>query len=358
VTEPLVFIAHSQADEAETEQLLAHLNVLRQAGLIDLWSEARIGYGSDREAAIRAAIGQAKVAILLLSANFLSDKELIETVVPPLRDRHARNELILIPVLAHSCAWTAHDWLAKLEIFPKDRRPIWSGNAGRVNEQLTELTNYLAEALSLPPEQVVLPEQRPATLDQTNDSVPRRRRVDAAAPTRVVVSKPFDLLVQVRFIDSPSLGLEDWPTRRRPESAEQVSEMVELTHPRDATGRLQDARLEIRVVAPQFMLHGTDRCLLAVPPNEYSKRLLFSLTPQEACEKDERVFSSLSGCTAQYSILGVGAGERRNNCYFCRFSSNSRSKLAGCLGLCATHCHTDCNSRDIDPSHLYTDPCS
>ncbi|MCB0164441.1 MAG: TIR domain-containing protein, partial [Anaerolineae bacterium] len=89
MTQPLVFISYSQQDEAEKEQLLAHLNVLRQSGGIDVWSEDRISYGSDREAAISAAMAEAKVAILLLSANFFSADDLIEQVVPQLRARQA-----------------------------------------------------------------------------------------------------------------------------------------------------------------------------------------------------------------------------------------------------------------------------
>ena len=56
MTQPLVFISYSQQDEAEKEQLLAHLNVLRQSGGIDVWSEDRISYGSDREAAISEVV--------------------------------------------------------------------------------------------------------------------------------------------------------------------------------------------------------------------------------------------------------------------------------------------------------------
>lgn len=155
--QPLVFIAHSQADEAEKQQLLAHLNVLRQAGRLDLWSEARIPPGANREAALNAAVDQAKVAILLLSANFFSDEKLIETVVRPLLDRHAKNELTLIPLLARACAWQADGRLAGLEIFPKDRRPIWGSGEDLVDSSLSELARVIADVLKLPVTNVVSP---------------------------------------------------------------------------------------------------------------------------------------------------------------------------------------------------------
>ena len=59
------------------------------------------------------------------------------------------------------------------------------------------------------------------------------RRVDAAMPSQTEVGRQTDVIVQVRFADSPLLGLEDWPSRRRPAHLEQSSESVQLTYPRD-----------------------------------------------------------------------------------------------------------------------------
>lgn len=44
----------------------------------------------------------------------------------------------------------------------------------------------------------------------------KERRIDAAAPGYVEVGKRVDILVQVRFPDSPLLGTEDFPTEQKP----------------------------------------------------------------------------------------------------------------------------------------------
>jgi hypothetical protein len=109
------------------------------------------------------------------------------------------------------------------------------------------------------------------------------RRVDAATPSQPIVGKQTDLIVQVRFPDSPLLGLEDWPTRRRPAQIEQASEPFHLVHPVDpATGERRPARLLIKVVAPDFSIEGQAQLLIEVTPREYSKRLAFLLTPKRA----------------------------------------------------------------------------
>lgn len=106
------------------------------------------------------------------------------------------------------------------------------------------------------------------------------RRVDAAMPTHVRVSRPADLLVQVRFSGSPVLGLEDWPTRRRPEQIEQATESIGLTFPQDpSTGATLPARVHVQVVAPDFRIEGQSALTIDVPPEDYSNRLVFMLAP-------------------------------------------------------------------------------
>ena len=106
------------------------------------------------------------------------------------------------------------------------------------------------------------------------------RRVDAAVPSRATVGRRIDLLVQIRFDGSPRLGLEDWPSKQQPPGIEQVSETLQLTYPTDAvTGRLLPARLRIKVVAPDFRVENQSDRVIEVPPDQYSKRLSFLLTP-------------------------------------------------------------------------------
>jgi hypothetical protein len=68
MTQPTIFISYSRKDEKEKEAVLAHLGVLQHIGLINVWSDDRIGAGSDWEEEISQAMDQAKVAILLITA--------------------------------------------------------------------------------------------------------------------------------------------------------------------------------------------------------------------------------------------------------------------------------------------------
>jgi serine/threonine protein kinase len=128
--------------------------------------------------------------------------------------------------------------------------------------------------------------------DQSRESI--ARRVDAAMPRHVEVGRQVDLLVQVRFVDSPLLGLEDWPSRRRPEQIDQASETLRLTHPTDpATGRRQPARVRFRLTAPDFTLAGDADRSVDVPPAEFSPRVAFLLSARRSgvCRVNIDVFN-------------------------------------------------------------------
>jgi hypothetical protein len=111
----------------------------------------------------------------------------------------------------------------------------------------------------------------------------KQRRVDAAAPSHAELNQSIYLRVQVRFPDSPLLGIEDWPTKQKPTSVEQSSEPVALEFLVDPqTGKLEPAHLEIRVVAPDFRIEGVARQIVEVPPDQYSKCIPFLLTAMRA----------------------------------------------------------------------------
>lgn len=124
------------------------------------------------------------------------------------------------------------------------------------------------------------PEQ--STTISKADSAIKDRRIDAATPSQAVVGEYIDLLVQVRFPDSPLLGRENWHSRKIPQKIEQISENVVLQFPVDPrTGKLASASLEIKLVAPDFEIAGEARQRLLVPIEEYSKCLSFLITPKK-----------------------------------------------------------------------------
>lgn len=148
MTEPLVFISYSEQDEKEKATLLSQLGVLESDGLIDVWSNDRISAGADWEAEIRQTIAQARVAILLISVNFLTSEFILGQVVPSLLQRHESEGLVVFPIIARACAWQTIDWLAKMKVRPRDEKPVWRGDESRVDRELAAIATEVAAIVS------------------------------------------------------------------------------------------------------------------------------------------------------------------------------------------------------------------
>lgn len=149
--QPVIFISYSHKDEREKDKLVSHLGVLRQEGLLDLWSDDRIGAGGDWEQEISEAMVQARVAILLISANFLTSDFILSKEVPILLKRRKSEGLTVFPVIAKACAWSEVGWLTEMNVRPKNDRPIWGAGSRRVDEDLAAIAKEVATIIRTGP---------------------------------------------------------------------------------------------------------------------------------------------------------------------------------------------------------------
>jgi hypothetical protein len=169
MSQPTIFISYNRKDEKEKEQLLAHLSVLQHAGLINVWSDDRIQAGSSWQQEIEQTIDQASIAILLISAHFLTSDFILGQELPKLLARRQDGGLIVLPVIAKACAWQRIDWLAKLWIRPKNCKPIWGDGGGHIDEALAAIVEEVADILKFKPPssnyRYIAPSRKPSLKD-------------------------------------------------------------------------------------------------------------------------------------------------------------------------------------------------
>lgn len=132
-----IFVSYSHEDEVEKNELLRHLSVLRHSGLFHLWSDERIGIGEQWKVEIEEALARARVAILLVTKNFLNSDFVVETEVPEILKRQQEG-LTIIPIIARDCAWRSVRWLAELQVF-NNGLSIWRDGGANVDKELTEV---------------------------------------------------------------------------------------------------------------------------------------------------------------------------------------------------------------------------
>jgi hypothetical protein len=144
VTQPIIFISYSHKDDKEKEELLSHLKVLQKASLFEVWSDDKIEGGADWEQEISRAIVRSNVVILLISKNFLTSDFILNQEIPAILKRHYNEDLPVFPIIAKECAWKKIDWLKKMNVRPKNGRPIWGDGGKYVDEDLTTITEEIS----------------------------------------------------------------------------------------------------------------------------------------------------------------------------------------------------------------------
>jgi WD40 repeat protein/nucleoside phosphorylase len=98
-----VFISYNHTDKRWLERLHVHLKPIEQKGIIDLWDDTKIAPGDPWKAAILHALETAKVAVTLVSADFLASDFISEYELPKLLSRASSKGTIIIPIVVSAC---------------------------------------------------------------------------------------------------------------------------------------------------------------------------------------------------------------------------------------------------------------
>ncbi|PTL82230.1 TIR domain-containing protein [Vitiosangium sp. GDMCC 1.1324] len=138
---PTVFISYSHKDAEWEARVVSHLMVLQE--LLAPWHDLNIGPGADWKEEIERALDEAGVAVLLISANFLSSEFIRQEEVPRLLRRWANGSLHLIPVLISPCDWEAIGWLRRLQFHPRGAHALSKQSAHAVDTELASLAREL-----------------------------------------------------------------------------------------------------------------------------------------------------------------------------------------------------------------------
>jgi tetratricopeptide (TPR) repeat protein len=144
MTQPTVFISYSHKDEEWKDRLVTHLGVLQHQGLLDVWDDRRIETGTDWYPEIQAAMAGAGVAILLISANFLTSQFILGEEVPRLLERRNKEGLRIFPIIVKPCAWQQVNWLARMQARPTDGRPLSAGSDYQIDADLAAIAEEIA----------------------------------------------------------------------------------------------------------------------------------------------------------------------------------------------------------------------
>jgi TIR domain len=130
---PKAFVSYSHKDVRWKERLAVQLAVLEREGLLATWHDGLIQAGADWLPEIEAAIASARVAVLIISADFLNSDFIRRKEIPALIERRLRDGLRVIPLIADACPWKRVSWLAAIQARPLNGKTL--AELGRAKAQ-------------------------------------------------------------------------------------------------------------------------------------------------------------------------------------------------------------------------------
>ncbi len=144
---PSVFLSYSHEDEVWMERLRSHLAVLERQGRLETWDDRRIGGGADWREEIRSALEGAQVAVLLVSADFLTSNFILDVEVERLLERRAKEGVHILPVIVKACTWKQVPWLAAMHVRPKGGKPLATFRSDQRDSELVKIAEEVLELI-------------------------------------------------------------------------------------------------------------------------------------------------------------------------------------------------------------------
>jgi hypothetical protein len=142
-----VFVSYSHQDKKWLERLQVHLKPLVRAGDIDLWDDTRIQPGTDWKAEIDRALVSARVAVLLVSADFLASDFVQDQELPVLLEAAEQRGTRILPVIVSHSLFTDSP-LGRFQAINAPDKPLEQlSKAGR-DKALSDLVRAIAAGLS------------------------------------------------------------------------------------------------------------------------------------------------------------------------------------------------------------------
>jgi len=141
-----VFISYSHKDDWALERFKVHLNPLEREGL-ERWDDTRIRTGQRWKDEIEKALASARVAVLLISADFLASDFIHSNELPHLLAAEEKEGLIVKPVILSPCRFSRTPSLSQFQAVNSPDKPLTSLSTSEQDAVWDKLTEDIEDML-------------------------------------------------------------------------------------------------------------------------------------------------------------------------------------------------------------------
>lgn len=150
-----IFVSYSHQDREWLERLQVHLKPLERNGLVEIWDDTRIRPGNEWHKEIVEALNSAKIAVLLISADFLASDFITENELPPLLTAAEEDGLLILPLILKPSLFEENEGLSKFQSVNKPSEPLIKLSQGEQEEHLVRLSKAILRTLEESPKRPV-----------------------------------------------------------------------------------------------------------------------------------------------------------------------------------------------------------
>jgi hypothetical protein len=165
-----IFISYNHKDARYLDRLHAHLAQYERLGLVEPWDDTKIVPGTIWRQEIKRAIAEAKVAILLVSADFLASKFIVENELPPLLTAAEAGGAIILSIILRPSAFELSN-LSQFQAVNAPSKPLSRMSSHEKEETWARVAQMASNAIA-------------AQKQTINDDV-KRIKVDASLTSQV-----------------------------------------------------------------------------------------------------------------------------------------------------------------------------
>lgn len=167
-----VFISYSHRDREWLERLQVHLKPLERAGLVQRWDDTMIRPGQTWRQEINQALRSARVAVLLISADFLASDFIADNELPPLLQRHENDGAIILPLILSPSRFGKTPSLVCFQAVNPPTQPLIALPKAEQEAILVGLTEAIEAALGAGTDSTTPATDRPAESETTVGATP------------------------------------------------------------------------------------------------------------------------------------------------------------------------------------------
>jgi internalin A len=143
-----VFISYSHKDKEWLMKVQTHLKVLENIGIdINIWDDSQIKPGMRWREEIENALSSAKVAILLVSTDFLASDFISKNELPPLLKAAEKDGATILPLLLRPSLFIQHPQLKEFQSVNSPLKPLSTLSEGEQDAILVSLMQRVVELM-------------------------------------------------------------------------------------------------------------------------------------------------------------------------------------------------------------------